>query len=187
MLQRHCTKIRTCWTAPIPASWSTPEATNPRRCGCRHLVGWGSIRALSGEPPQRRLYAGRSRCCFGHAPPLRSCRRPHYSGRKSRLSKFTSRRPKATFGCHRTSRPRRRRIRNRSSRVRRPSPSRPVNGEPIVDGKEEFTIPRDELTLLVRVKPLRGIPSYVRAMRCRKLPVSGRCDMNCRKRTAFGA
>ena len=52
-------------------------------------------------------------------------------------------------------------------------------------GKEEFTIPRDELTLLVRVTPLRGIPSYVRAMRCRKLPVSGRCDMNCRKRTAF--
>jgi len=37
------------------------QATNPRRCGCRHLVGWGSPRALGGKPPQRRLHAGRSR------------------------------------------------------------------------------------------------------------------------------
>jgi hypothetical protein len=33
--------------------------------------------------------------------------------------------------------------------------------------------------------PVRGIPSYARATRLCKLHVSGRCDMNRRKRTAF--
>src|SRR5712664_3930786 len=48
---------------------------------------WGSTRALGGQPPQRRLHAGRSRHRFGHAPPFRSRRRPDHSGRKARLSK----------------------------------------------------------------------------------------------------
>ena len=66
---------------------NTGQATNPSRCGLRHLVWWGSVRALGREPPQSRLHTGRSRPCFGHSPPLRSRRRPHDSGRKSRLSK----------------------------------------------------------------------------------------------------
>src|SRR5213592_4854577 len=48
---------------------------------------------------------------------------------------FTSRRPKATFGCRRKSLLRRRRMRNRSSRVRKPSQrhtSRPVSGTRLV-------------------------------------------------------
>src|ERR1700724_1437426 len=58
---------------------------------------------------------------------------------------FTSRRPKATFGCRRKSLPRRRRMRNRSSRVRKPSQrrtSRPVSGtERIVDGMQLVPLP----------------------------------------------
>jgi len=54
--------------------------------GRRHLVWWGSARALGRQPPQRRLYAGRRRPRFGHASPLRSRRRPHHSGRTARLS-----------------------------------------------------------------------------------------------------
>src|SRR5216683_2421914 len=49
--------------------------------------GGGSIRALGGQPPQRRLHSGRNRHRFGHAPPFRSRRRPDHSGRKARLSK----------------------------------------------------------------------------------------------------
>jgi len=48
---------------------------------------------------------------------------------------FTSRRPKATFGCRRKSLPRHRRMRNRSSRVRKPSQrrtSRPASGTHLV-------------------------------------------------------
>src|SRR3977135_4144944 len=51
-----------------------------------YLGGWGSSRALGGQPPQRRLRAGRSRHRFDYAPPLRSRRRPDHSGRKARLS-----------------------------------------------------------------------------------------------------
>jgi len=104
---------RACWMFLMRASWSHWQATNPGRCGCRHLVGWRSTRSLAGEPPQRRLHSGRSRHRFGHAPPFRSRRRPDHSGRKAHLFKwmFTSRRPKATFGCRRKSLLRRRRMR----------------------------------------------------------------------------
>src|SRR5438552_251764 len=65
---------------------------------------------------------------------------------------FTSRRPKATFGYRRKSLPKRRRMRNRSSRVRKPSQrrtSRPVSkwhtfssgSEPIVDGMQLVPLP----------------------------------------------
>src|SRR5258708_4148835 len=53
--------------------------------------GWRSSRTPSGQPPQRRLHAGRSRPRFGHAPPLRSHRRPHHAGRNSRLFKCRDR------------------------------------------------------------------------------------------------
>ena len=46
----------------------------------------------------------------------------------------------------------------------------------------DFKFPRSGRIFLA---PLRGIPSYERATRRRKLPVPGRCDMNCRKRTPF--
>src|ERR1700676_4315587 len=48
--------------------------------------GGGSTRALGGQPPQRRLHAGRNRHRFAHASPFRSRRRPDPSGRKARLS-----------------------------------------------------------------------------------------------------
>src|SRR5206468_5276523 len=63
---------------------------------------------------------------------------------------FTSRRPKATFGCRLKSLLRRRRMRNRSSRVRKPS-QRPyikagkwhtfTGSEPIVDGMQLVPLP----------------------------------------------
>jgi hypothetical protein len=48
---------------------------------------WWHAEALGRQPPQRRLRAGRSRHRFGHAPPLRSRRRSHHSGRKACFSK----------------------------------------------------------------------------------------------------
>ena len=49
--------------------------------------GGGALGALGGQPPQRRLRAGRSGRGSAHAPPLRSRRRSHHCGRKSRFSK----------------------------------------------------------------------------------------------------
>jgi len=85
--------------------------------------GGGSTRAVGGQPPQCRLHAGRSRPRFGHAPPFRSRRRPSRRRTESAsfpMPMFTSRRLKATFGCHRKLLLRRQRMRNRSSRVRKP-------------------------------------------------------------------
>jgi len=68
---------------------------------------------------------------------------------------FTSRRPRATFGCHRKSLLKPRRMRNRSSRALKPSPRRTsragkwhtfTGSEPIVDGMQSvrcLVIPRD--------------------------------------------
>jgi hypothetical protein len=71
----------------------------------------------------------------------------------------TSRRQKATFGCRRKSLLRRRRMRNRSSRVRKPSPrrtSRPASGTRLLATSQSSTackssrclvIPRDILAI----------------------------------------
>jgi len=88
------------------------QPTDPRRCGCRHLVGWGAWGAWR-KAPQRRLHAGRSRPRFGHAPPFRSRRRPHtqtemrFSNAEVYVAKAES-----DFGCRRKSPPRHRRMRN---------------------------------------------------------------------------
>src|SRR3989449_531438 len=82
---------------------------------------------------------------------------------------FTSRRPKATFGCRRKSLLRRRRMRNRSSRVRKPSQrrtSRPVSGTRLVAPSQSSTacnlfrclvIPRDIPAMNFRQRDKRSM------------------------------
>src|SRR3989442_4562585 len=65
---------------------------------------------------------------------------------------FTSRRPKATFGCRRKSLLRRRRMRNRSSRVRKPSQrrtSRPVSGTRLVAPSQSSTACKSSRCLVI--------------------------------------
>src|SRR6202047_1747710 len=71
---------------------------------------------------------------------------------------FTSRRPNATFGCRRKSPLRRRKMRNRSSRVRKASQrrtSRPVSGTRLVAPRQSSTACNSSRWLVI----LRDIPA----------------------------
>jgi len=71
---------------------------------------------------------------------------------------FTSRRPKATFGCRRKSLLRRRRMRNRSSGVRKPSQrrtSRPVSGTRLLAPSQSSTACNSSRCLVIH----RDIPA----------------------------
>ncbi len=72
---------------------------------------------------------------------------------------FTSRRRKATFGCRRKSLLKRRRMRNRSFRVRKPSQrrtSRPVSGTRLVAPSQSSTACNSSRCLVIP----RDIPGY---------------------------
>jgi len=133
------------------------QTTNPRRCGCRHLVGGEALGRLAG-----------SLRSAGYAPEevdlvlVTHLHSDHVGGLTTQDGKrvFANAevyvaRPKATFGCRRKSLPRRQRMRNRSSRVRKPSQrriSKPVSGTRLVapsqsstacDSSRCLVIPRD--------------------------------------------
>ena len=110
---------------------------------------------------------------------------------------FTSRRPKATFGCRRKSLLRRRRMRNRSSRVRKPSQrrtSRPVSGTRLVAPSQSSTacnssrclvIPRDIPAMSFRQRDKRscfGATSSMHSASSSNIPRSQRFSTSTRLR-----
>jgi hypothetical protein len=110
---------------------------------------------------------------------------------------FTSRRPKAIFACRRKSLLRRRRMRNRSSRVRKPSQrrtSRPISGARLVAPSQSSTacnssrclvIPRDILAMNFRQRDKKscfGATSSMRGASSCSIPKSPRFSTSTRLR-----